>query len=72
LVRFDPIFYSLFKLNKKRLADYNNINIWMNNLLTIPAFHDTLNIESAKYGYYNSDHHKSDKITKFGECNKEK
>lgn len=63
LCRFDPIFYDLFKLNRKHVSEYTNINKWMNRLSSNPAFSSTLDIEQAKIGYYQCDYHKPERLT---------
>jgi putative glutathione S-transferase len=65
LCRFDAIYYHLFKLNHKHIRDYTNIYRWMRNLLTLPAFYETTDIETAKKGYYLCNYHQHDKLTPF-------
>ena len=52
LVRFDAAYHGLFKANKRRIADYPNLSAYLHRLLEIPAFHDTVNIDHIKRGYY--------------------
>jgi putative glutathione S-transferase len=52
LVRFDAAYYGLFKVNKRRIVDYPNLNAYLTRLLRIPAFRDTMNIAHIKRGYY--------------------
>ncbi|HEX4325988.1 MAG TPA: glutathione S-transferase family protein [Burkholderiales bacterium] len=52
LVRFDSVYYSHFKCNLKRLADYPNLDGYMRDLYMRPAFGDTVDIEAIKRGYY--------------------
>ena len=52
LIRFDPIFYNLFSLNKKHLWEYTNICRYLKNLLTIKEFRETTDIEEIKRGGY--------------------
>ena len=52
LVRFDAAYYGLFKANKRRIVDYPNLNAYLNRLLAILAFRDTVNIAHIKRGYY--------------------
>ncbi len=54
------------------LRDYNNIQRWMihlqrwmTHLLTIPAFKETTEIETAKRGYYLCSYHRPDKLTPY-------
>ena len=52
LVRFDAAYYGLFKANKRRIVDYPNLNAYLQRLLQLPAFRDTVNIDHIKRGYY--------------------
>ena len=52
LVRFDAAYHGLFKVNKRRIVDYPNLNAYLQRLLEIPAFRDTVNIGHIKRGYY--------------------
>lgn len=55
LVRFDPIFHDLFVLNKKYLREYDNINAYLNNLNSINAFTQSLDLEEMKKGAFESE-----------------
>ena len=52
LVRFDAAYYGLFKANKRRIVDYPKLNAYLQRLLELPAFRDTVNISHIKRGYY--------------------
>ena len=65
LCRFDDIYHDLFRLNGKYIKDYPNIHRWMTHLQSIPAFADTLDIQSAKQGYECCDYHQPDKLTPY-------
>jgi len=52
LVRFDLVYYSHFKCNLKRLADYPNLDGYLRDLYARPAFGDTVDLEAIKRGYY--------------------
>ena len=52
LVRFDAAYHGLFKANKRRIVDYPNLSAYLQRLLAIPAFRDTVNISHIKRGYY--------------------
>lgn len=56
IVRFDPVYYLVFKCNKKMIRDYANIRRYLGQLLTIPAFRDTTNMDQIKTHYYNLKH----------------
>ena len=52
LVRFDPVYYSHFKCNLRRIADYPNLSNYLRDLYQIPAFGRTVNVGLYKQGYY--------------------
>lgn len=52
LARFDAIYHSLYRLNLAYLRSYSNIAAYMARLAEIPAMAQTLDIESAKAGYF--------------------
>ena len=52
LVRFDAAYYGLFKANKRPIVDYPRLNAYLQRLLQLPAFRDTVNISHIKRGYY--------------------
>lgn len=57
LVRFDAVYYSHFKTNKKRLMDYENLWAYTRELYQIPGVAETVNMKHIKYHYFAS--HKS-------------
>jgi glutathionyl-hydroquinone reductase len=52
LIRFDAAYYGLFKCNLRRIRDYRNLTAYLDRLLAIPAFRETVNISHIKRGYY--------------------
>jgi putative glutathione S-transferase len=52
LVRFDPAYFSLFKTNRQRIADYPNLSAYLDRLLQIPAFAENTSVDHIKAGYY--------------------
>jgi putative glutathione S-transferase len=52
LARFDAAYYSVFRLNKKRLRDYPNLWRYARELYQIPAFGETTNFEAIKTHYH--------------------
>ena len=52
LVRFDPVYFSHFKCNKKRIADYPNLANYLRELYQVPGIAGTLDIDLIKQGYY--------------------
>jgi len=52
LIRFDAVYYSLYRLNKKHVYEYANIRRYLQDLFKIPAFRETTDIKAAQEGYY--------------------
>ncbi|KAJ9609207.1 S-glutathionyl-(chloro)hydroquinone reductase [Cladophialophora chaetospira] len=56
IIRFDPVYVSLFKTNKGMIRfQYPNIHRWVRNLYwNVPAFKDTTSFEHIKGHYFMS------------------
>jgi putative glutathione S-transferase len=52
LVRFDPVYYGLFKCNRRRILDYKNLGAYLRDLYQLPGVADTCNLEAVKQDYY--------------------
>jgi glutathionyl-hydroquinone reductase len=52
LVRFDVAYFSLFKCNRKRIADYPNLLNYMRELYALPGVADTVKPRYYVMGYY--------------------
>jgi len=52
LVRFDEVYFILFKCNKKGLVDYPNILNYTREIYQIPGVHETVNMDHIKNGYF--------------------
>jgi putative glutathione S-transferase len=52
LVRFDAVYYSHFKCNLRRLADYHNLSNYMREIYQTPGVAETVDITKIKLGYY--------------------
>jgi putative glutathione S-transferase len=52
LIRFDIVFFNLFKTNKKHLWEYTNICRYMKNLSFINAFKNATDVDEIKRGAY--------------------
>ena len=52
LVRFDAVYYSHFKCNLRRLADYHNLSNYMREIYQMPGVAETVDIPLIKLGYY--------------------
>jgi glutathionyl-hydroquinone reductase len=54
IVRFDAVYYSHFKCNRRRIADYHNLSNYLRDLFQVPGVADTVNMEHIKRHYYMS------------------
>ena len=54
LVRFDAVYYSHFKTNKKRLIDYPNLWGYTRDLYQVPGVAQTVNMDHIKTHYFGS------------------
>jgi glutathionyl-hydroquinone reductase len=52
LVRFDAVYYSHFKCNLRRLADYRNLSNYTRDIYQMPGVAETVDIPRIKLGYY--------------------
>lgn len=52
LVRFDVAYFSLFKCNRQRLADYHNLSNYMRDLHAVPGIAETVNARQYIANYY--------------------
>ena len=54
LVRFDSVYYSHFKCNLRRIADYPNLGNYTLDLYQMPGVAETVSIDHIKRHYYGS------------------
>jgi glutathionyl-hydroquinone reductase len=54
LVRFDAVYYSHFKCNLRRVADYPNLWNYTRDLYQVPGVAETVSIDQIKRHYYGS------------------
>ncbi|MFN4228612.1 glutathione S-transferase family protein [Parvibaculum sp.] len=54
LVRFDAVYYSHFKCNFRRIADYPNLSNYLRELYQVPGVAETVNFAHIKKHYYGS------------------
>jgi putative glutathione S-transferase len=52
LVRFDAVYFGLFKCNKKQMIAYPNLSRYIRELLAIPGVAKTLRLDEIKRHYY--------------------
>ncbi len=57
LVRFDAVYYSHFKCNLRRIADYPSLSNYLRDLYQQPGIAATVNIDHIKRHYYGSQRH---------------
>jgi glutathionyl-hydroquinone reductase len=54
LLRFDAVYYSHFKCNLRRIADYPNLSNYLRELYQVPGVADTVSMDHIKRHYYMS------------------
>jgi len=54
LIRFDAVYYSHFKCNLRRIADYPNLSNWLREMYQWPGLAETVDFEHIKGHYYAS------------------
>ncbi|BAZ39784.1 hypothetical protein NIES4101_57400 [Calothrix sp. NIES-4101] len=52
LFRFDVVYYGLFKCNRRRIQDYQNLGAYLRDLYQLSGVADTCDLESVKRDYY--------------------
>jgi putative glutathione S-transferase len=52
LVRFDAVYYSHFKCNLRRIADYHNLSNYIRDIYQMPGVAETVDFPGIKLGYY--------------------
>lgn len=52
LIRFDTVYYTLFKCNRHRIQDYTNLSGYLRDLYQLPGVAATCNLEAIKRDYY--------------------
>jgi glutathionyl-hydroquinone reductase len=52
LFRFDTVYYSLFKCNRRRIQDYPNLGGYLRDLYQLPGVANTCDLEAVKRDYY--------------------
>jgi glutathionyl-hydroquinone reductase len=54
LLRFDPVYYSHFKCNQRRIADYPNLYNYLKDIYQLPGVTETCDLAHIKHHYYGS------------------
>ncbi len=57
LIRFDPVYFGLFKCNLHRIADYPALANYTRELYQVPGVAGTVDFEHIKRGYWNGMRH---------------
>ncbi|MDC0663044.1 glutathione S-transferase family protein [Marinobacter sp. SS21] len=52
LIRFDAVYYSHFKCNRQRIADYPYLSEYLRDLYQVPGVAETVDIDQIKRHYY--------------------
>jgi putative glutathione S-transferase len=52
LFRFDIVYYGLFKCNRRRIQDYQNLGAYLRDLYQLPGVAETCDLDSVKRDYY--------------------
>jgi len=52
LVRFDAVYYSHFKCNLRRIADYHSLSNYLREIYQMPGVAETVDVPGIKLGYY--------------------
>ena len=60
LVRFDEIYFTLFKCSYRQIKDYANLSEYLNRMLSVSVLRDTVDLRSFKEHYYKSVMHVGD------------
>ena len=57
LVRFDQVYHTHFKCNKKRIGDYPNLSNYTREIYQYPGIADTVDVAAIKSGYFGNMRH---------------
>ncbi|RYH99758.1 MAG: glutathione S-transferase family protein, partial [Acetobacteraceae bacterium] len=52
LIRFDAAYHGIFKVNRRRIADFPRLQAYMERILRLPGIRGTVNLDHIKAGYY--------------------
>lgn len=54
LIRFDVAYYGLFKCNRRRIKDYENVYTYLRTIYQLPGIAETCDLERVKQDYYSN------------------
>jgi putative glutathione S-transferase len=66
LVRFDTVYYVLFKCNRRRVTDYRNLWNYTREIYQMPGVAETVDFARIKLGYYGGMRHLNNGILPLG------
>ena len=66
LLRFDTVYYVLFKCNRRRLIDYPNLWNYTREIYQMPGVAETVDFARIKLGYYGGMRHLNNGILPLG------
>jgi glutathionyl-hydroquinone reductase len=66
LVRFDTVYYVLFKCNRRRVIDYHNLWNYTREIYQMPGVAETVDFLRIKLGYYGGMRHLNNGILPLG------
>ncbi len=66
LVRFDTVYYVLFKCNRRRLTDYRNLWNYTREIYQMPGVAETVDFPRIKLGYFGGMRHLNNGILPLG------
>ena len=66
LLRFDTVYYGLFKCNRRRLTDYHNLWNYTREIYQMPGVAETVDFARIKSGYYGGMRHLNNGILPLG------
>jgi putative glutathione S-transferase len=52
LIRFDAAYHGIFKVNRRRIADYPRLTAYLRRILDLPGVRGTVDLDHIKAGYY--------------------
>ncbi|TKI06934.1 glutathione S-transferase family protein [Martelella alba] len=54
LIRFDPVYVTHFKCDRRRISDYLNLSGFLRDIYQMPGIADTVNFDHIRHHYYRS------------------
>jgi len=54
LIRFDPVYVTHFKCDRRRIGDYLNLSGFLRDIYQMPGIADTVNFDHIRHHYYRS------------------